>query len=90
MIKSISLRELRPRLSWVINEVDSKYGRFVVTRQGKSIAVILSPADLEGLLETLDILADKEGLERLKKGMREVRQGKTRSLESIRRNLGLL
>lgn len=82
--KTISLKELRPQLPKVMETVDKKMDRFVVTKRGHSIAVIMSPDDLEGLLETLEILQDKACLDRLKKARREVEKGETYRLEDIR------
>jgi PHD/YefM family antitoxin component YafN of YafNO toxin-antitoxin module len=54
------------------------------------MAVILSPDDFEGLLETMDILQDEAGLSRLKKAKRQVLRGQTRTLEAIRASFKLV
>lgn len=87
MERYVNLKELRPRLSKVMEEVDRRYARYVVTRRGRPEAVILSSDEYAGLLETLDILQDKAGLKRLLKAMREVKAGRTRSLDKVRRAL---
>jgi hypothetical protein len=43
----------------------------------------------EGLLETLDILADSELMENLKKAFRDTSSGRTYSIEKARERLGL-
>lgn len=83
----ISLKELRPELPEVINDIDTKLDRYIVTKRGKPVAVMMSVDDYEGLLETLEILSDKEAVARIKKAKAEVKQGKTVSLESLRRKI---
>lgn len=89
MTKTVSLKELRPELPKVMRAVDERMDRFFVTRRGHPFAVILSLDDYEGLLETIEILGDKKLMARLKKAEKEVREGKTRPLNEIRRSLGL-
>ena len=43
----------------------------------------------EGLLETMEILADPELMGDIKRGMDEIKSGKTYSIEESRRRLGL-
>ena len=87
MVNMISLKELRPELPEVINDIDTKLDRYIVTKRGKPVAVMMSVDDYEGLLETLEILSDKEAVARIKKAKAEVKQGKTVSLESLRRKI---
>lgn len=88
MNRTISLKELRPKLPQVVDAIDSHLDRYFITRRGNPCAVLMSPDDYEGLLETLDILQDKAGIGRLKKAMGEVKKGHTRSLQEIDRKIG--
>ena len=88
MNRTISLKELRPKLPQVVDAIDSHLDRYIVTRRGNPCAVLMSPDDYEGLLETLDILQDKAGIRRLKKAMGEVKKGHTRLLQEIDRKIG--
>ncbi|MBI4802948.1 MAG: type II toxin-antitoxin system Phd/YefM family antitoxin [Elusimicrobia bacterium] len=87
MTQTINLKELRPQLPRVMQAVDQRLDRFIVTRRGYPLAVIMSPDDYQGLLDTLDLLEDKAGLARLKRAKREIRTGKTRPIDEIRRSL---
>ena len=60
-----------------------------VTRRNKEVMALMSWELYEGLLETLEILADPNLMRDLKKGMAEVASGKTYSIEESRRRLGL-
>ena len=87
MVNIISLKELRPELPEVINSIDGKLDRYIVTKRGKPIAVMMSPDDYEGLLETIQILSDKRLVSRIKKAKNQIKKGQTISLEKLRRKL---
>ena len=90
MVTTVSLKELRPGLPKVIQRIDRKLDRYVVTRRGKPVVVMLSVDDYDALMETLDILADPQAMAGLRAGERDVRQGKTRPWRDIKRSLGTL
>ena len=50
------ISEVRAHLPKVLNQVCKTRKRFIITRQGKAIAVVVSPEELE----TLEIMADNE------------------------------
>jgi antitoxin YefM len=56
------LRAVRDHLSEVIDRVEQQHERVVITRNGRAAAVLISPADLESLEETLSVLDDAEAL----------------------------
>lgn len=90
MAKNISIKDLRPGLPKVMELVERQMERFVITKHGKPVGVILSPQDYEGLLETIDILEDKKLVKRLERAEADVKAGRTTSLEEIHRSLGLV
>ena len=87
MVHTISLKELRPELPKVVDSIDGKLDRYVITKRGKPVVVMLNIEDYESLMETLDILADKEALRRIRRGEEEIRKGKTRSWKDVKRSL---
>ena len=87
MIRSISLKALRPELPKVIDMIDTRFDRYFVVKHGKPVAVMMSVDDYESMIETLDILADKTLMKRLRKSEQEIKQGKTRSWEEVKRSL---
>lgn len=87
MIHHITLKALRPNLPRVMEAIDKRLDRYVVTKRGRPVGVLMSPDDYEGLLETMDLLEDKAGLKRLLRAKREAKEGRTRGLEEIRRSL---
>ncbi|MFZ1286890.1 MAG: type II toxin-antitoxin system Phd/YefM family antitoxin, partial [Candidatus Phosphoribacter sp.] len=49
----MALRDVKNRLSEVVDQVEREHGRVVITRHGKPAAVVISTEDLESLEETL-------------------------------------
>ena len=88
MINTVSLKELRPELPKVIARIDGKLDRYVVTKRGKPVVVMLSVEDYEALVETLDILADPKAMAGFRKGEEDIRKGRTRSWAEIKASLG--
>lgn len=71
---TLPLAEIKKRLSEIVDGVEQRHDRVVLTRNGRPAAIIMSPKDLEALEETLDILSDP-------KAMRDIRQAE-RSVEA--------
>lgn len=87
MVNTISLKKLRPELPRVIKDIDTKLYRYIVTKRSKPVAIMMSPDDYEGLMETIEILSDKETVKRIKQAKKEIKEGKTISLEELRRKI---
>ena len=90
MTKSVTLKALRPKLPQIIDEIDSKMDRFIITRRGKPVALMMSVDDYESILETIDILSDKRLVKRIKKAEEDVKKGNVRALSEIEKELGLV
>ena len=90
MTYTVTLKELRPGLPKVVDSIDKKMDRYVVTRHGKPVIVMLSIEDYEALMETLDILADKQAMAGVRQGVSDMRKGKTRSWQEVKRSLETL
>jgi len=87
MTRTITLKALRPGLPQVADSVENKLDRYIVTRHGQPVMMLISPEDYEGLLETIEVLSDKSAAKRIRKSWKEARAGKTVSLEALRRRL---
>jgi antitoxin YefM len=70
MSRTLPLSEVKAKLSEVVNEIVTTQERVTVTRNGRPVAVMLSPHDLEAIEQTLAILSDPAA-------MREIEQGRT-------------
>ena len=59
-----------------------------VTRRNKEVLAVMSWELYEGLLETLEILSDPELMNNLKRGIEDVKAGRTHSLKEAYERLG--
>jgi prevent-host-death family protein len=57
MTRMIPPAEAKKQFSAIIKDVEEKFDRFTITKNGVGKAVILSNEEYDGLLETLDILS---------------------------------
>jgi len=89
MTKTIPLAEAKKSLSAIIKDVDEKFDRFAITKNGVEKAVILSSEEFEGLMETLDILSCKEEREAITRAKKQVKTGRTVSLKEFKTRLKL-
>lgn len=87
MINTITLKELRPGLPDVIDRIDAKFDRYVVTRRGKPVCVMMSIEDYEAMVETMEILGDKALVKRIKKAEADYKAGKAVALEKVLQEL---
>jgi antitoxin YefM len=76
MTETIPFTEAKAHLSDLVDRTSREHERFVVTRNGRPAAVLVSPEDLESLEETVDILQDRALLESIRKSRREASEGK--------------
>ena len=85
MTNTLSLKELRPELPKVIERIDKKFDRYIITKRGRPAVVMLSIDDYEALMETLDILNDKDTMARLHQGERDIKGGKVKSWRKFKK-----
>lgn len=89
-IATISVRDLRPKLAKVLKSISDRFDRYIITRRGNPEAVIMSIDDYESILETMDIQSNKALMPRLSKAEKEKKSGRGRSLDDIKKELGLV
>lgn len=80
----LPLAEIKKRLSEIVDGVEQRHDRVLLTRNGRPAAIILSPDDLEALEETLDILSDPKAMREIRNAERDVDAGKVVSGEELR------
>jgi prevent-host-death family protein len=89
MAEYLPISEARQRLLQLEPEEGDE---IVVTRNGRPVFSIVSHTryrELESLVETAEILADKEFMEQLRQGIAEADRGETISWEEAKRELDL-
>jgi prevent-host-death family protein len=85
--ETISLTDLRPRISELVERAHREFERFVITRHGRAEAVLMAADELEGLLDTIDILSDRALVKRLVEAEEELLGGGGHELDDLRAGL---
>lgn len=84
MSETLPLAEIKAHLSEIVDRVERDHERVVLTRNGRAAAVILSPADLEALEDTLDLLSDPEAIRDIDAARDDIAAGRVVSAEQLR------
>lgn len=72
---TISLSEAKARLASLLRQVEEVGEPAVITRSGHPAGVLVSLEEYEGLLETLEILADEELRKAVEEGLADLAAG---------------
>ena len=76
----MSLRDVKNRLSEVVDQVEREHGRVVITRHGKPAAVVISSEDLGSLEETLEVVSRPKLVAQVRDSLAELAAGQTEVL----------
>jgi prevent-host-death family protein len=90
MTRTVPFTEARAKLSELLDELDERHEHVVITRSGRPVAVLVPADEQEVLEETLEILQDESLLEGLRESERDVKAGRLKTLDEVRRDLGLV
>jgi antitoxin YefM len=82
-----SLATVKANLSKFVDEVEATHERVTITRKGRPTAVLMSVEDLEGLLETLEVLSTPGEVEAIREGEAAAAAGEVHTLEQVRADL---
>jgi prevent-host-death family protein len=81
---TLPLAEIKKRLSEIVDGIEQKHDRVLLTRNGRPAAVMMSPDDLEALEETLDILSNPAAMKAIRKAETEIDRGQFLSADELR------
>lgn len=85
----IPLGEARNELSKYVSEVERTHHRVTITRHGHPAAVLVSPDDLAGLEETIDVLRTPGALEAIREGQADAAAGRYVDIDDVRADFGI-
>lgn len=86
-MSSVPLSQAKTHLTRLIAEAEELGEEIVITRSGRPAGVLVGYDEYQGLLETLEILADPELTEAVRKGLAEAEAGDVVSHEDAWRGL---
>jgi len=87
-MQKIPITEARNKIMKLPDQA-AKHEILAVTRRNKEVMAVMSWELYEGLLETLEVLSDPKLMDDLKKGIEDVKAGRTHSLSEAYERLGL-
>ena len=86
--KEITTVEARRELTKLPEKLGANPATMAVTRRGKPVLAIMTWEDYQAILETLEILSDDETVERLRRSIKEVKEGKLITWQQAKARLG--
>lgn len=89
MIQEMPITEARHELTSLPRKLARHPGAVTLTRRGKPVLAVMPWEFYESLVETLEIMADKDLTARLRKSIKQERQGKGIPWEKAKKTLGL-
>jgi len=73
-MKVLPLSEVKMKLSQLVAEVSSLDEEIMITRNGKPVAIIVSPDEFDSWKEMLAIRADTELMAEIRRGLADIRK----------------
>ncbi|HVC77715.1 MAG TPA: type II toxin-antitoxin system Phd/YefM family antitoxin [Candidatus Micrarchaeaceae archaeon] len=89
MAKVVPFTEARTHLTELLDNVESVHEHVVITRNGRPAAIVMSQAEYDSLIETLEILGDQKLMADLAASDEDVVAGRVVPWEQVKRELGL-
>jgi prevent-host-death family protein len=80
----LPLSEVKARLSEIAEEVATTHERVQITKNGREYVVLLAVEDLESIEATLELLADPEAQDRLRKAEADIAAGEMLDERAVR------
>jgi len=87
--KVVPFTEARTHLTELLDDVESVHEHVVITRNGRPAAIVMSQAEYDSLIETLEILGDHKLMADLAASDEDVAAGRVIPWEEVKRELGL-
>jgi len=84
MSETLPLAEIKAHLSEIVDRVEREHDRVILTRNGRPAAVIMSPADLEALEDTLELLSDPRALNEIKAARDDITRDRVITADELR------
>jgi len=82
-VKTLPLSEVKAKLSELVDQVEDRDERIVITRKGRPAAVLVSQDDLDSWQETLEIMSDPEFAADIRRGVAQIKRGQTVGYEDV-------
>ena len=79
----VSVTKAKNRLLDLIRQLKNKHEVLAITRDGVPAAVLLSIEQYDGLVETIEVLADQKAMRSLSRSLKQAQAGRWMSEEAV-------
>ena len=73
----LSVSEAKMKLSSLVDSVKATDQEVVITKNGKPVAVLVSPEEFEGWRETIAIRSDADLMQEIRRGLRALKKNRS-------------
>ncbi len=84
---TLPIADVRANLSKLVDEAVRTHQRVEVTKNGRRAAVLMSADDYDSIMETLEILGDREAMEGIREADADIAAGRVYSLDEVEAEL---
>lgn len=88
MIKTLPITEARQKLPQLVARAKKVMDEYVITVKGRPAAMLMSIDQYEAWRETKEILSDKRLMRDIRRGEKEIKEGKGIPWEKVKKDLG--
>jgi antitoxin YefM len=81
--ETIPASKAKTYFSQLLRRMKEQHESFAITQRGKIEGVLLSIEEYESLIETLEILSDRELVKSIERGLKDVKAGRVHPLKDI-------
>lgn len=89
MTQTLPISKAREELANLVDRTKKRLDEYIITVNGSPAAVLISADEYESWKETEEILADKELMKAIKKGEKEIDEGKGIPWEEVKKELDI-
>ncbi|MEM7759193.1 MAG: type II toxin-antitoxin system Phd/YefM family antitoxin [Cyanobacteria bacterium P01_A01_bin.40] len=87
MPKYLTIAEAQTQLAELSSQLNEEPA--IITRDGKPVMITFGMEQFESLMETIEIISDREFMADFKQGIQEAQQEETMTLEELKTDLSL-
>lgn len=87
-VQTLPVSEAKQRLTLLVKSSEEMFDKYLITRNGKSSAMLMSADEYASLIETLDILGHRKEVRAIAEGSKQARAGRTISLDRYLARIG--
>jgi len=88
MTHTLPITKAREDLTKLVDNANKKLEEYIITVNGTPAAVLISAAEYESWKETNEIMSDPLLMEDIRKGEKEIAEGKSIPWEDVKKELG--